>query len=101
ERRAWASHVNDLIADGRPDPVAVPEGLGGRMIYTAGTAGKPKGALRKSIDPRAIISRVGVLNCIAPTDVHLVAGPLYHSAPGGFALYAHLLAQTVVVRSQF
>src|SRR4029453_1411913 len=61
ERRAWASQVNDLIADGRPDPVAVPEGLGGSMIYTAGTTGKPKGALRKSNDPRAI--RTGVGGC--------------------------------------
>ena len=101
ERRAWASHVNDLIAAGRPDAVAEPTGLGGSMIYTAGTTGKPKGALRRSIDPRAIVSRVGVLNCVAPTDVHLVAGPLYHSAPGGFALYAHLFGQTVVVMRKF
>src|SRR6185295_16187475 len=36
ERRAWASHVTDLIAAGRPDPVEAPEGLGGSMIYTAG-----------------------------------------------------------------
>jgi acyl-CoA synthetase (AMP-forming)/AMP-acid ligase II len=30
-----------------------------------------------------------------------VAGPLYHSAPGGFALYAHALGQTVVVMRKF
>jgi acyl-CoA synthetase (AMP-forming)/AMP-acid ligase II len=93
--------VTDLIAAGRPGLVAEPEGLGGSMIYTAGTTGKPKGALRRAIDPRAIITRVVALNCVEPTDVHLVAGPLYHSAPGGFALYAHLFGQTVVVMRKF
>jgi acyl-CoA synthetase (AMP-forming)/AMP-acid ligase II len=44
---------------------------------------------------------VVALNCVEPTDVHLVAGPLYHSAPGGFALYAHLFGQTVVVMRKF
>jgi len=101
ERRPWASHVTDLIAAGRPDPVGEPAGLGGSMIYTAGTTGKPKGALRRAIDPRAIVSRVVALNCVEPTDVHLVAGPLYHSAPGGFALYAHLFGQTIVVMRKF
>src|SRR5580765_2728296 len=101
ERRPWASHVTDLIAAGRPDPIGEPAGLGGSMIYTAGTTGKPKGALRRAIDPRAIVSRVVALNCVEPTDVHLVAGPLYHSAPGGFALYAHLFGQTVVVMRKF
>jgi acyl-CoA synthetase (AMP-forming)/AMP-acid ligase II len=78
-----------------------PAGLGGSMIYTAGTTGKPKGARRQGTDPRALLPRLAALNCVAPDDVHLVAGPLYHSAPGGFALYAHALGQTVVVMRKF
>ena len=101
ERRPWARHLDDLVAAGPPAPVAAAEGLGGSMIYTAGTTGKPKGALRRASDPATLLPRVTALNCVAPDDVHLVAGPLYHSAPSGFALYAHLLGQTVVVMRKF
>jgi acyl-CoA synthetase (AMP-forming)/AMP-acid ligase II len=101
QRRPWARHLDDLLAAGAPDPVEASPGLGGSMIYTAGTTGKPKGALRRATDPAALLPRLAALNCVAPDDVHLVAGPLYHSAPGGFALYAHLLGQTVVVMRKF
>ena len=101
ERRPWARHLDDLVAAGRPAPVVAAEGLGGSMIYTAGTTGKPKGALRRASDPATVLPRVTALNCVAPDDVHLVAGPLYHSAPSGFALYAHMLGQTVVVMRKF
>ena len=101
ERRSWARPLVDLVAAGRPDPVVPPPGLGGSMIYTAGTTGKPKGALRRTTDPAALLPRIAALNCVAPDDVHLVAGPLYHSAPGGFALYAHMLGQTVVIMRKF
>jgi acyl-CoA synthetase (AMP-forming)/AMP-acid ligase II len=101
ERRPWAPHLDDLLAAGRPDPIATPPGLGGSMIYTAGTTGRPKGARRRATDPAAILPRLAALDCIGPDDVHLVAGPLYHSAPAGFALYAHMLGQTVVVMPRF
>ena len=101
ERRPWGLPLRELIARGGPEPIAVPPGLGGSMIYTAGTTGKPKGALRRASDPTALLPRLAALNCVAPDDVHLVAGPLYHSAPGGFALYAHVLGQTVVVMRRF
>jgi acyl-CoA synthetase (AMP-forming)/AMP-acid ligase II len=101
ERRPWAHHVEALLAAGRPAPVTAPPGLGGSMIYTAGTTGKPKGARRHAADPAAVLPRMRALRCAAPDDVHLVAGPLYHSAPGGFATYAHALGQTVVVMPRF
>jgi acyl-CoA synthetase (AMP-forming)/AMP-acid ligase II len=101
ERRPWALHVEDLLRSGRAEAVAAPPGLGGSMIYTAGTTGKPKGALRRATDPATLLPRLAALGCVAPDDVHLVAGPLYHSAPGGFALYAHLLGQTVVIMRKF
>ncbi|HEX2438626.1 MAG TPA: AMP-binding protein [Methylomirabilota bacterium] len=101
ERRPWAEHIEDLLAKGSPAPVDAPAGFGGSMIYTAGTTGKPKGAFRRASDPAALMPRLVALNCVAPDDVHLVAGPLYHSAPGGFALYATTLGQTVVVMRRF
>jgi acyl-CoA synthetase (AMP-forming)/AMP-acid ligase II len=101
ERRPWARHLDDLLAAGSPAPVDVPAGLGGSMIYTAGTTGKPKGARRRATDATAMLPRLAALRCVAPDDVHLVAGPLYHSAPSGFAQYAHALGQTVVVMRKF
>jgi fatty-acyl-CoA synthase/long-chain acyl-CoA synthetase len=103
ERRPWAHHLDDLVGGGRPDPppAATAQGLGGSMIYTAGTTGKPKGALRRAMDAVSTAERLRELDLADPTHVHLVAGPLYHSAPGGFALYAHLFGCPVVVMPRF
>jgi fatty-acyl-CoA synthase/long-chain acyl-CoA synthetase len=103
ERRAWALHLDDLIAAGRPDPpeTLAEQGLGASMIYTAGTTGKPKGARRGAIDPASIVERFRALDLAVPGHVHLVAGPLYHSAPIGFALYSQIFGATLVVMKKF
>jgi acyl-CoA synthetase (AMP-forming)/AMP-acid ligase II len=69
------------------------------MIYTAGTTGNPKGAYRGGgIDPRTAMQWMAAFE-FSPTDVHLLAGPSYHSAPGVFAgLQQALGAITVVLR---
>src|SRR2546428_3125406 len=38
---------------------------------------------------------------LAEPHVHLVAGPLYHSAPGSFAQFTHAFGGTVVVMRKF
>jgi len=103
ERRPWAEHFADLVVAGDPGPVAVDVGanVGGSMIYTAGTTGKPKGALRRALDPKTIVPRLAVFDLVDPSHVHLAAGPLYHSAPGGFALYTQIFGGTVVVMPTF
>src|SRR5206468_997778 len=101
ERRPWAVALDDLLARGSETPPAAPAAVGGSMVYTAGTTGKPKGALRRVIDPGSVLPRLAALNCLAADQVHLVAGPLYHSAPGGFALYAQMVGGTVVVMRKF
>ena len=101
ERRPWAEPLDELVARGRSDPPPAPAAVGGSMVYTAGTTGKPKGALRRVTDPASVLPRLGALDCLDPAHVHLVAGPLYHSAPGGFALYAHMVGSTVVVMRKF
>ncbi len=62
------------------DPV-----LGGAMLYTSGTTGRPKGVYRRRIDPAA-----QALNAIygyrPGEDRHLCTGPLYHAAPLAFSL---------------
>ena len=102
ERRPWAVHVDDLIAAGDPSPVPVDLGdsVGGSMIYTAGTTGKPKGARRRAADPKSFLPRLSAMDLVRP-HVHLVAGPLYHSAPGAFALYTHVFGGQVVVMPKF
>ncbi len=102
-RPAWARALDDLVAAGpeTAPPTPAAQGLGGSMIYTAGTTGKPKGARRTSIDPAGIVERLQALDLAEPGHVHLVAGPLYHSAPGGFALYSQVFGATLVVMPRF
>src|SRR6266581_1650463 len=101
QRRPWAAHLDDLVAGTSAGPIEAPGGLGGSMIYTAGTTGKPKGALRRATEPSAVLPRLQELDVLDPSHVHLAAGPLYHSAPGGFALYAHIVGSTVVLMKKF
>jgi acyl-CoA synthetase (AMP-forming)/AMP-acid ligase II len=103
ERRPWARAFDDLTARGSADAPATAgaQGAGASMVYTAGTTGKPKGALRRAVDPNALIVRLRDLDLADGSHVHLVAGPLYHSAPGGFALYAHVFGCPVVVMPRF
>jgi acyl-CoA synthetase (AMP-forming)/AMP-acid ligase II len=102
-RPDWARGLDELIAAGRPEPVELPggEAFGASMVYTAGTTGKPKGARRTRTDPAEVMRRLADLGVTDPAHVHLAAGPLYHSAPGGFALYAHLVGSPVVVMPKF
>jgi acyl-CoA synthetase (AMP-forming)/AMP-acid ligase II len=101
-RPSWAIPLGDLLAGEPRTPLAIETGtnLGGSMIYTAGTTGKPKGALRRSVDQSAVLPRLEALD-VAREHVHLAAGPLYHSAPGAFAAYAHAFGGTVVVLPKF
>src|SRR5438067_529350 len=41
ERRPWAVALEELLARGSETPPPSPAALGGSMIYTAGTTGKP------------------------------------------------------------
>jgi long-chain acyl-CoA synthetase len=100
ERRRWARSLNDLLHESSAAPPAAAGG-GGSMIYTAGTTGKPKGALRRAIDPASIMQRLRDFELADSSHVHLVAGPLYHSAPAGFAMYAHFFGCPVVVMPRF
>jgi len=101
-RRPWATPLADLIAAGDPAGPAVESGtnVGGSMIYTAGTTGKPKGARRKVVDQATLMPRLKAFDLVRP-HVHLAAGPLYHSAPGAFALYTHVFGGTVVIMPKF
>ncbi|MDF2695942.1 MAG: O-succinylbenzoic acid--CoA ligase, partial [Labilithrix sp.] len=72
------------------------------VVYTSGTTGKPKGAVRKF--PKDTIQ--AAMRFINETpmrvdDVHLVACPLYHSTAFGFLSLSQLLGNTAVLMEEF
>ncbi len=76
----------------------------GVVIYTSGTTGNPKGVMRDAYSPEAMELLVRVFNDYVGFDadtVHLVSGPLYHSAPNAFASVCLLLGGRLVVMGKY
>ncbi|HEY7135016.1 MAG TPA: AMP-binding protein [Acidimicrobiia bacterium] len=96
---AWA----DLLADAGDGEPVLPDAseIGAQMLYTSGTTGKPKGALRTTSDRTIVFALLGELGLPQPDDVHLTTGPLYHSGPLAFASLAHTLGAPIVVLRKF
>ena len=87
---------------GRPSRRGGLGGRGGVLVYTSGTTGRSKGALRTwtstGYEPVAdLMLQVGVRS----DDRHLVVCPLYHSAAPGFILMMMALGATVILMNQF
>jgi acyl-CoA synthetase (AMP-forming)/AMP-acid ligase II len=105
ERRPWAHHIQDLIDQGDAKEMEIAlsltEGLGGSMIYTAGTTGKPKGARRTNVDASLALTWLQTFDLADSSHIHLIAGPLYHSAPAAFATFAVLAGSTCVIMPKF
>ena len=94
---------NELLAsqpDTEPEPPDASE-VGAQMLYTSGTTGKPKGALRTTSDRSIVFALLTELGLPQPDDVHLTTGPLYHSGPLAFASLAHTLGAPIVVLRRF
>jgi long-chain acyl-CoA synthetase len=73
------------------------------LIYTSGTTGRPKG-IERPVDPAAAhltLASVAALWGFGAADVHLVAGPLYHTGPGSYAQLHLLVGGTVVLLPHF
>jgi fatty-acyl-CoA synthase/long-chain acyl-CoA synthetase len=87
------------LAGTAPD-VGESDVLGASMIYTSGTTGRPKGALRRRVDPATLGALIALIG-YQPDDVYLTTGPLYHSGPSGFGGIAQALGNTVVVQRKF
>src|SRR5262245_60314884 len=98
-------HWDDIVST---QDTAPPEALdagggtaGATMIYTSGTTGKPKGAMRTGTDASAVAALMQAVHLLDGPSVHLTTGPLYHSGPLSFALFAHALGGTIVVLRKF
>jgi acyl-CoA synthetase (AMP-forming)/AMP-acid ligase II len=95
-----ARSVEDVVAAGAGAPAPPPAGEGATMLYTSGTTGWPKGAVRRPSDPALTAALMRELN-FGAGEVHLVTGPLYHAGPHAFALFTHRSGGTLVVRRRF
>lgn len=96
----WQAY-EELLAQATEEVPLVETGLGSSMSYTSGTTGKPKGAYRPTGVPVSEV--VGLLQAFefTPADVHLLAGPYYHSAPSFFASLQLLLGATLVIQPKY
>lgn len=92
--------VDEVVAAGAGSPPPAPAGEGATMLYTSGTTGRPKGAVRRPSDPALTAALMAELN-FGADEVHLVTGPLYHAGPHAFALLAHRRRATLVVTRRF
>jgi acyl-CoA synthetase (AMP-forming)/AMP-acid ligase II len=97
----WRSY-EELLAGaagaGVPDAGALGAPM---MIYTAGTTGNPKGAFRAGgVDPGTASTWFSAFG-FSSDDVHLLAGPSYHSAPAVFSGLQQMIGATTVVLRRF
>ena len=92
--------AEEVSALGSSDDLRPPDVTGRTMMYTSGTTGRPKGAIRGPSDPAALGAMMKALD-FGSDEVHLVTGPLYHAGPHAFALLTHRLGGTLVVNRSF
>jgi long-chain acyl-CoA synthetase len=76
----------------------------GGMIYTSGTTGKPKGVRREPATPeqREASTQMAVRGFgVRPEATVAMTGPMYHSAPAGYARIAMAMACDIVLLPRF
>ena len=76
--------------------------VGKVVVFTSGTTGKPKGAVRE-IGGSAVATLAGLLRVVPlrHDDTHLVSAPMYHTTGSGFAQIAQTLGNPVVLLEKF
>ena len=73
------------------------------LVYTSGTTGRPKG-IERPVDPATahhMLASVADLWGFTADAVHLVAVPLYHTAPSSYGQMHLLIGATVVLMPHF
>ena len=94
-----------MVEAGDPDPFPLTGPPGSRFSYTSGTTGHPKGVKRAVPatlgEMLAIQRRAGHDVAMTGEGVHLVTGPAYHAAVGGFAFFDLCNGATIRVMGRF
>jgi long-chain acyl-CoA synthetase len=98
--------VDALSVDDRPSTPPTEDFLGSQVIgmaYTSGTTGRPKGITRSLPTPAREMgpNPLALFWDFGPDDVHLLCGPAYHTAPGGYSQIHLMVGATVVIRQPF
>ncbi len=91
-------------ADGYPAYAGEAKATRSSMIYTSGTTGRPKGVRRQPMseaqqEKSAVVGYRGF--GLEPGMVCAMTGPMYHSAPNGYARAALALASDIVLLPRF
>jgi fatty-acyl-CoA synthase len=93
--------LEELTAEGDPEPVVAPSEVGKAVILTSGTTGTPKGASRptpSSLGPAAALFSKIPLHAEEST---MIAAPLFHAWGFSHLAGAMGLGSTVVLRRRF
>ena len=97
---------DETVAGTDPDP-DLAETMGGRLLFSSGTTGRPKPfrVPPPGLHPTEVPVRSGAMMAelgFAPGEcVYLSTGPAYHAAPIGFLQSVHQLGGTVVLMERF
>ena len=90
-----------VIDDVEPGAAADRAGIGATLLYTSGTTGRPKGCVRPEAAEEARAAELTATYGLGPGDVHLIACPLAHSAPGMFLRAARAAGARTAVLDRF
>ena len=101
--QGWDSY-EDTLAHSIAEPLE-DQWMGGAMLYSSGTTGRPKGIVR-ALPPIRITDyedRIPVLGAYGfdSNTTYLSPAPLYHAAPFGFTTNIQRLGGTVIVMPRF
>jgi fatty-acyl-CoA synthase len=73
----------------------------GAILYTSGTTGKPKGAMRGMERAAKVMSMMIYELSVSYRDVHLVVAPMYHAAPAAISTIHFLTGARLVIQDKF
>ena len=94
-----------MVAAGGTTPFPADGPPGSRFSYTSGTTGHPKGVKRAIpatvAEMLRVQARAGADVALDGDGVHLVTGPAYHAAVGGFALFDLCNGATLRIMRRF